>query len=276
MTTLSPSRLARIALTFVVLAWWASGPAMAAPPANDDFDSATRIPALPYTATLNTAEATAAADDPACTFGPTPTVWYSFTPTANVRVRATTLGSDYDTIICVFTGTRGNLTDITGNDDVPNNSQSLVDFDATAGQTYVLMIGTSNGKGPGQPGGNLVLTVDVAPPPLTIRLSVDEVGSVDRAGNVTLRGTVTCSRPELVQVLGRARQRAGRLIIDGSGFTILSCDGRTPWEMTVNSGNALFKGGLVVTFFSAQTFDFDTGEFAVDQALTVVRLRGSR
>ena len=50
------------------------------------------------------------ADDPAndCIGGHT--VWYQFTPSEDIRVNANTFGSDYDTGIAVYTGTRGTLT----------------------------------------------------------------------------------------------------------------------------------------------------------------------
>ena len=267
------SSIRRIALTVVILA---AAPAAAAPPANDDFDQATRILTIPFTTTLNTVEATAAADDPGCTFGPTPTVWYTFTPSVNMRIRASTSGSDYDTVLCVFTGTRATLTDVAGNDDTPSDVQALVDFDAMAGETYFFLVGTTTGKTTGSPGGNLVFTVDTAPPPLTIKLRVDEAGSFDRDGNVTLRGVVTCSRSVFVDLSGRARQRAGRLLVDGAGFATIPCDGPTPWQVTLSSARVLFKGGPVLTFVLAQAFDFETDELAIDQTLAVVRLRGSR
>jgi hypothetical protein len=135
-------------------------------PANDDFDDAVVITELPFTHTVNTTEATTDADDPAdpedpavCFIGGH-TVWYQFTPSEDTRINANTIGSDYDTGIAVFTGTRGALTVIDCNDDIllGRNVRSSVTFDAVAGETYYFMVG-SFGEAPG---GNLVFSVEVA------------------------------------------------------------------------------------------------------------------
>ena len=273
-----PGHVVRITLMAVTLAWWPGDPAVAAPPANDDFCHAIAgTEPLPFTSTIDSTEATPAGDDPSvCFYVPSPTVWYSFTPSQNVRVRATTLGSDYDTTLSVYTGTRGDLTDVACNDDIRTDFQSSVIFDATAGQTYFFMIGTSLDQfGRPQPAGHLVFTVDVGPSPLTISLGVDTVGFVDRRGDATLRGTATCSRPAIVELAGRARQRAGRAIIEGIRFMGFACDGKTPWKVTIDGSNGLFAGGPVDAFVLVQTRDAETGEFAADEVLTEVRLRGS-
>jgi hypothetical protein len=135
-------------------------------PANDDFDDAVVITTLPFTDNLNTSEATTAADDPAdpddpaiCFIGGH-TVWYQFTPSKDIRINANTIGSDFDTGIAVFTGTRGALTLIGCNDDLLTGRQvqSSVTFDAVAGQTYYFMVGSFGES----PGGDLVFNLKVA------------------------------------------------------------------------------------------------------------------
>jgi hypothetical protein len=66
-------RTALLLLTVPALVLLAASPAIAQPPANDDFDNATVVPGLPFTDQLNTTEATTAADDPDC-FGQGATV----------------------------------------------------------------------------------------------------------------------------------------------------------------------------------------------------------
>ena len=132
----------------------ASVQALAAP-ANDDFDDAVVVTKANFTASLNTSEATTAGDDPVPTCangGRGPTVWYAFTPTHSKRFEANTFGSDYDTDLAVFTGTRGDLTEVICNDDAGEGVQSKVVFDAVAGETYYIMVGAFNSG----PGGNLV------------------------------------------------------------------------------------------------------------------------
>lgn len=143
-----------------------TGAPLAVIPGNDDFDNAVDITALPFTDELNTSEATTAADDPAdpedpavCFIGGH-TVWYQFTPSKDTRINANTIGSDFDTGIAVFTGTRGALTLIDCNDDLllGRDRVSSVTFDAVAGTTYYFMVGSCCGTD----GGNLVFNLKLA------------------------------------------------------------------------------------------------------------------
>ena len=240
-------------------------------PGNDDFDNATGIPGLPFGDAIDTSLATTAADDPDC-FGQGPTVWYSFVASADLRVSADTFGSDYDTTLSAYTGSRGALNQIACNDDA-NSLQSMVTFGAIAGETYYFMVGAFASG----PGGNLVFSVDVAPPPLTIDLIIEPVGSVvPRTGVATLRGTVRCSQPAIVDLFGNVQQKAGRVVIRGFFGDFFDCDGETPWSATITSENGRFVGGKVQASVFAFAFAPDTGEFVEDQESTTVQLRGSR
>ncbi len=151
----------------ILLAFALPATSLAAPPTNDDFDSATVIPGLPFTGNLETTEATWATDDPMdCTSNGS--VWYAFTPATDMRIEANTFGSDYDTVLSVYTGSRGSLTLVPGacNDDY-DGLQSRVQFDAIGGTTYHFLIGFCCGHGENG-GGNLVFSVqevEVPPPP---------------------------------------------------------------------------------------------------------------
>ena len=130
---------------------------LVAPPTNDDFDDATQIRKRPFTDTIVTEGATTAADDPipSCANGGRgPTVWYTFTASGNQRIEANTFGSDYDTDLVVYTGTRGDLTEIACNDDA-DGVHSMVVFDAVAGETYYFMVGAFASG----PGGSLVFNL---------------------------------------------------------------------------------------------------------------------
>lgn len=139
-------------------------PALAAPPANDNFNSATVIGALPFTTTQDTSEATGAVDDPVECYS-NGSVWYSFTATSDVLIAADTLGSNYDTTLAVYTGAQGALTLVPGacNDDF-FGLQSKVEFNATSGTTYYFLLGVCCGNG-GNGGGNLEFTVRGLVPP---------------------------------------------------------------------------------------------------------------
>ena len=131
------------------------------PPANDDFDNAISIGAIPFSESRDTSQATSALDDPTNCFN-NGSVWYQFTPSANTTItaEANTFGSGYDTTLGVYTGTRGALALVPGgcNDDF-SGAQSRVVFDATGGTTYYFMLGFCCGNGR-VGGGNLIFSLE--------------------------------------------------------------------------------------------------------------------
>lgn len=182
-TTFGSGMLLLLALATVLLVM--SAPALAAPPANDDFDNATVISELTYQTSINTLTATTAADDPSC-FGNGASVWYAFTPAEDMRIEADTYYSYYDTTLSVYTGERGSLTQIACNDDVAGSYYySAVAFDATAGETYYFMV-AAYGSGTGGSAYLNVYHVPWPPPnddiadatPITVPFS----GEIDTTG----------------------------------------------------------------------------------------------
>src|SRR6266496_1068712 len=149
MRSLRLRRLVVVSVAGLLLTLLNVPPALAQP-ANDDFDSAAVIGALPFTDSISTAEATTADDDPFCN-GNEHTVWYSFTPTQNERIQADTSGSDYDTTLSVYTGSRGALSQV-GCASFP----AQVTLDVSANTTYFFMVASACCGGPG---GTLVLNV---------------------------------------------------------------------------------------------------------------------
>src|SRR5437870_2093012 len=82
---------------------WAQSPTPA--PANDNFADATVIAAIPFSdGPFSTAGATTEPGEPSPCGTIGTTVWYSFTPTQNGTIGADTFGSDYDTVLAVYTG----------------------------------------------------------------------------------------------------------------------------------------------------------------------------
>ncbi len=80
----------------------------------------------------------------------TRSIWGRLTPTANYRVVIHTIGSEVDTVLAVYTGSAVNaLTRVAGNHTFPvpglTPSRSLVQFDAVAGVTYSIQIGSVGG-----------------------------------------------------------------------------------------------------------------------------------
>jgi hypothetical protein len=212
------------------------------PPPNDDFDAATVVTEpLPFTDSLSTIDATSAPDDPTdCAGGFPRTVWYTYTPSAGGFINANTFGSDSDTFVSVYTGTRGALTPIACN-------FGTVTLEVVAGTTYLIMVGTS--------GDALSFTVRELRPS-TVDVTLDRTGRVDpRTGAVTVSGTFTCTNAIAVRGGGELRQQAGRLTIVGS-FEFAdegSCDGAPHrWTAQSSGGNGRFVGGKTAASVFAQ------------------------
>ena len=136
-------RPGRILATAIGLGLWAvPATAEAAPPPNDNFAARTTIAALPFTETLATAEATEEPSEPSPRCGPMgKTVWYQFTPGSDMVLSANMLGSDFDTLLAVWTGpSLGALTEVGCADFGP------VVFPADAGVTYLVQAGGWDGS----------------------------------------------------------------------------------------------------------------------------------
>ena len=254
---------------FVVVA---PNSAFAAPPVNDDFDAATTvIEPLPFNDAIFTGDATTALDDPGC-FGNGHTVWYAYTPSADGLVQANTFGSDYDTTLSVYTGSRGSLEFIDCNDD-SGGIQSSVQWDAQAGITYYLMVSAFFDG----PGGNLNFTVEEGVPPALQNIMI-EAAVVPKTGVAQVQVTAHFSRPVFVQFAdGSLQQRSGR----GS---IFSNNGKFVGEETDMVSTTLFfepffgakgfVGGPVEACVGVFYFDPETGTFESGSECLGVRLQG--
>ena len=114
---------------------------------NDDIAAATAIGTTPYQNRQdNISSATSAPDDPVFPCRGNAhyqTVWYRFIPSSTGNVTIDTFGSDYDTVLGVWTGTRGALQSVPNgcNDDAPDaGGLSRVVITFTAGVTYYIEI----------------------------------------------------------------------------------------------------------------------------------------
>jgi subtilisin family serine protease len=68
-------------------------------------------------------------------------IWYRWTAPATGTVTFDTVGSNFDTVLAVYTGsTIGSLTGVAANDDMPGSLQSRVQVLATAGTTYRIAV----------------------------------------------------------------------------------------------------------------------------------------
>jgi hypothetical protein len=248
------------------------------PPPNDDFSHPTVAPSLPFTVSQDVTNATVAPDDPFCVTR-NQTVWFAFTPAQNMRIEANTFGSNYDTTLSVYTGTRGSLTQIGCNDDSNGTLQSRVRFDAVAGTTYFFMVSSFFPVS----SANLVFNLLQAPPPLSIVPSVTQFGSIDpTTGTATISGSVRCSQQAFVTLSGQLKQTHGGKPITGFFSVFLPCDGTTPWSATIQTiptlfhgrAAALFTGGHADVSATASAFDFENGILVQKSLAVTIILRG--
>jgi hypothetical protein len=109
---------------------------------------ATKITSLPFAKTVGTNFANFQSSEPqsAC-YTPGFTIWYRYTAPSNEVLRAQTVGSNFDTVLDVFSGAPGSFKDVTCDDDIgsdasyPADDNSGVSFHAKAGTTYWFRMG---------------------------------------------------------------------------------------------------------------------------------------
>ncbi len=90
-------------------------------------------------------------------------VWWKWTAPLNGAATITTLGSDFDTVLAIYTGSSvGALTTVASNDDVQDGviRTSTVTFDAVGGTTYYIAVdGWANDQGRGGYTGTITLNL---------------------------------------------------------------------------------------------------------------------
>ena len=119
--------------------------ALAAPPGNDNFAAATVITGTRVTKTGDSTNGASTEPGEPSHAGVTNggSIWYAWTPAANGPVTIHTGGSNFDTVLAVYTGSVvSSLTGIAANDDEPGTDllTSRVHFDAVAGTTYSIAV----------------------------------------------------------------------------------------------------------------------------------------
>ena len=132
------------------------------PPPNDDFASAQGITGASGSAGGNNAAATKEAGEPDHAANPGgKSVWYNWTALSSGAFQFTTIGSGFDTVLAVYTGSAvGALTLIASGDDAPGGTNSTLTFVASAGTVYRVAVDGFRSQG-GTPAsasaGNVVL-----------------------------------------------------------------------------------------------------------------------
>lgn len=248
-----------------------AAPVLAAPPTNDTYAGSEPIGALPFSTTVDTTEATTDADDAEwnaqCGAPATDaSVWYAYTAASDDLIIANTEGSSFTPGVAIVVGAPGSFAVVACGPDA-------VIFETIAGETYQIVVFDDQFDGEGN-GGTLVLSVDEAPPPPSIDVTVDPVARFNsRTGGVTVTGTVTCEgEADFTTIDLIVEQRVGRFVVRGFGSAFFTCDGTTQtWTADIFGDNGLFKGGKATSLTFAVACGVLCGE---DFEEVTLKLRG--
>ncbi len=197
-------------------------------PVNDNFADRITIPA-PGTVTGNNVDATAESGEPfhAGLSGARNSVWWRYTPSSSGQVTIDTFGSNFDTVLAVYTGSAVNaLTYVAANDDT-NGLQSRVQFNAQAGVSYAIAVAGFAGAS-----GSIVLNV------------AGGGGGADRSDV-----EVSLSVPSGVVRPGATARLVAEVTSDTgtpSGTVQFSANGTTVGSATLSSGRATLNASLPV------------------------------
>jgi len=151
----------------------------------------------------------------------------------------------------------------------------IVGFFATSGQTYAILAFDDQFDGSGN-GGTLNITIDVAPPPPTVDVTVNPVGSFNKlTGSATISGTVTCTGDaDFTYIELQLTQKVGRFTVSGYGFleNAFVCDGTTqPWSVEVFGFSGLFKGGRAASVTIAVAYGAFGSGYDIEERIVMLR-----
>ena len=116
------------------------------------------------------------------------------------------------------------------------------------------------------------MPLTVPRPPPTIGLKIDPTGSVERlSGEAKVSGSLNCSIPMSITIIGEMKQRAGRFNVFSGQINIskIICDGPTLWDATVMGGP--FNAGQASV--DAKAIEISFGANLTDEESAVVQLK---
>jgi hypothetical protein len=225
--------------------------AQAAAPANDRIGNATRISSLPFRSVTDTSEATRSPSDGECVEGAS--IWYRFRPSFTGPVRVATIGSDHDTLLAVFRGSRTSRTLRACADDFADLT-SVLSVDVRAGRTYWVAVSTFDSTG-----GPTVLNL-YRPRAARATTTVASVETGAVSGRAYVDGSIRCRTPSLAAVEVSVSQRVGAgAVAQGTGFLELDCGARRPtarWAAGIDSATGwAFQPGTASVTVISESYD---------------------
>ena len=137
------------------------------------------------------------------------TVWYKFTPPSNGTLTVSTDGSDYDTVVGVWTGSPGDFMEVDCDDDDGEGRTSWLATEVSSGEDYFIEV-ASYYTDPGT-AGQLSLTVDfdqsVDPPPTNDDFdnAIEEIADVINCAEI-LAAALFLSNQEIDEIQASGTQ----------------------------------------------------------------------
>ncbi|HYG78472.1 MAG TPA: Calx-beta domain-containing protein [Planctomycetota bacterium] len=230
-------------------------------PANDNF--ANRITINGSSATVNgtNVDATAETGEPAHAGSSAGnTVWWTWTPASSGYVAISTEGSDFDTVLAVYTGTSvSGLTLVDSNDDFAHFLTSKVTLPVTAGTVYQIAVGGAFTDSLGA----VTLSVGAALPTISVYVLdrwASEVGPEN--GNFAIVSNVVLNSPLTVNfsVAGTATSGADYTALPASVTIPAGSSGTNINVVPITDGVADPDETVEVSLTTATTYVISTNQ----------------
>ncbi|WP_300618857.1 Ig-like domain-containing protein, partial [Dokdonella sp.] len=249
-----------LAVTFVCTQAWAAAP-------NDRWDGRTAVTVLPYsvaqndvgTALFNSDEPTAPCFPNA--LNPGNGVWYSYTTGADTEyVNIDTLGSSYDSVLSVWTGSPGRFELVgggcndNGNQDGSANTARIAGLRLAPNTEYSILVTRATAAT-----GSMTLKLAIDPAPLyRVTRTGDRAGAVCAAGDCSLR-----------EAISAANAAPGAVLIPAGTYRIelagTAEDSNATGDFDLKSPMGLYGAGMGDTIVDGNALD---RVFHVDPTLT--------
>ena len=211
------------------------------PPPHDDISEARNVQVeLPFEDRVDTTDATLDINDPSCR-GRARSVWYRYERPrewTERRIMISTRGSDYETAVSVYTGSRNDLNQIECKAD---GYRSRVRFLTEPGETYWIMVSAPENR----QGGSLKL--NIAHMPFPFRFDVDVEGKArvsEVTGETHVTGNLECNKKTTALMSIELKQKQpDEHVKYADDEKTLACGDERKWSFSLISNDRPFQEG---------------------------------